>query len=94
MSFDVEIRSLTAQAQGEYSRAKFDLRVGPLIIREARIMEKNGERWIALPAKRTSNGRWYPQVVFADQANRQEIEQLALAEYERVMQQPLDIPTF
>ncbi|MBQ7501838.1 septation protein SpoVG family protein [bacterium] len=88
MQYDIEIRQITIPADTEgYTKANVMLRIGPLMIKGAKIFEKDKERWLSMPARRMKNGSWIDIVYFTDREDRKEIEELVLRQYDLMAQQ-------
>lgn len=88
MQYDIEIRQIAISAESEgYTKASVMLRIGPLMIKGAKIFEKDKERWLSMPARKMKNGNWIDIVYFTDRQDRKEIEELVLKQYELMAQQ-------
>ncbi len=88
MQYDVEIRKITIFSGEGYGRASANFRLGPLVVRGAKVFEKDGRRWLSMPGRKGSNGDWIDTVFLEDRELRDHIEKLVLREYERHMNTP------
>lgn len=80
---DIEIRQIVKFSGEGYGKASVTFRVGPLVIHGARLMEKNGRRWLAYPSRPSGDGKWFHVVVSESPELTKEIERLAMEAYDR-----------
>lgn len=90
-NFDVEIRQVVPFTGEGCTKATVMFRVGPLMIRCAKIFEKDGQRWLSMPARRVKNGRWFEVAAFASKQAKTDIQNAVLAQYEIIEQQTSDL---
>lgn len=88
MSSEIEIRSITKVATEGFLKALVTLRIGPMIVRGARIMEKEGRRWLSMPSRKTRQGNWLHLAFIPDPALQEQVEKVALAKYQAVDGEP------
>lgn len=89
MNYDVEVRRITLFSRGEgFGRAAVTFRVGPVLVRGAKVFEKEGKRWLAMPGRKDNRGDWIDSVSIEDRDARGSLERLVLQEYERVLNTP------
>ena len=48
---------------------------GKLIITDCKIMDGANGKWVALPAKKANDGKWYPIVKFATEKDKTEFDE-------------------
>ena len=82
MSNDIEIRQIVKFSGEGYSKAAVTFRVGPLVIHGARLMEKEGTRWLSMPSRKLSNGNWLDFIELSSKELKNTLEKLALEAYE------------
>ncbi|MBQ7567956.1 hypothetical protein IJT17_04045 [bacterium] len=82
MSEDYEIRQIIKFSGDGPGKASVSLRVGPLVIHGARIMDKDGHRWLAWPSRPSSDGKWFHLISCESKELMQELEQAALEAYD------------
>ncbi len=85
MKFDTEIRQIIPIRTDNCTRASVMFRLGPLMIRGAKIFEKNGDRWLSMPTKRTKNGRWIEIIHFTDKQDKLDLQDVILTQYDIIM---------
>lgn len=92
MQTDVEIQKITPFPSSDgHGRASVTLRCGPMIVR-AKILEKDGRRWLAMPARKESNGeRWFDHAFFSDRMLHKAVEEEVLRRYERAVHLPQEV---
>ncbi len=83
--FDFEIRHIIPYAGEGYTKATVMFRLGPLMVRGAKIFEKDGSRWLSMPSRRTKNGRWLDIVQFVDKQNKLDLQDLVFAKYDLML---------
>ena len=80
---DVEIRQIVNFTGTGAGKASVTFRVGPVLVRGARIMEKeDGTRWLSMPSRKMANGNWFNLVSFSSRDDKQQLEDLALRAYD------------
>ena len=82
MQEDIEIRQIVKFSGDGCGKASVTLRVGPIVIHGARIMEKNGRRWLAYPSRPGGDGKWFHVVGCESQELTRELERLAFEAYD------------
>ena len=85
MKFDVEIRQILPIRADNCTRASVMFRLGPLMIRGAKIFEKNGDHWLSMPSKRIKSGRWMEVIHFTDKQDKLDLQDAVLAQYDIIM---------
>ena len=85
MKFDIEIRQIIPLRTDNCTGASVMFRLGPLMIRGAKIFEKNGDRWLSMPAKRTKHGRWLEVIHFTDKQDKLDLQDVILTQYDLIM---------
>ena len=89
MQYDVEVRRITLFSGGDgFGRAAVTFRFGPMLVRGAKVFEKEGKRWLAMPGRKDSRGDWVDSVSIEDRDARGCLEKMVLREYERVLNTP------
>ena len=63
---DVEIRRVTLFSGDGFGRAGVTFRMGPVLVRGAKIFEKEGNRWLSMPGRKNGNGEWIDTVFIED----------------------------
>ena len=84
---DVEIRNIVKIAAEGCCKATITFRVGPIIVRGSRLMEKDGQRWLALPSRKMKNGNWANVVTISSLEDKKQLEKLACQAYERSLEE-------
>ncbi len=79
---DIEIRQIVKFTGEGCGKASVSLRVGPLVIHGARIMEKDGQRWLSMPSRKLPNGTWLDLVYLQSPELKAEAERLALQAFD------------
>lgn len=88
MTSDVEILRIHPFQPGEgHGRASVTLRCGPVIV-YGKILEKEGRRWLSLPARKDSNDKWHDLVQFQNRTDHQEVESAVVRAYDRLVGLP------
>jgi DNA-binding cell septation regulator SpoVG len=85
---DVEIRRVTLFSGDGFGRAGVTFRMGPVLVRGAKIFEKEGNRWLSMPGRKNGNGEWIDTVFIEDREARDRLEHMVLREYDRQMNAP------
>ncbi len=75
---DAEIRQVVKFNGPGCSKAAVTFRVGPIIVRGARLMEKDGKCWLAMPSRKMSNGNWLNLVSFCTADIKEKLMQMVL----------------
>jgi len=88
MQYDVEVRKVTIFSGEGFGRAAANIRLGPVLVRGAKVFEKDGRRWLSMPGRKGSNGEWIDTVYLEDRDLRDHVEKQVLREYERQMNTP------
>ena len=88
MQHEVEIRKVTLFSGDGFGRASVSFRLGPVVVRGAKVFEKEGNRWLSMPGRKGGKGDWVDWVYIEDRETRDHLERLVLHEYERVMTAP------
>lgn len=83
MQEDIEIRQIVKFSGEGYGKASVTFRVGPIVVHGARIMEKNGKRWLSYPSRPGGEGKWFHVVACESQELTRELERLAFEAYDR-----------
>ncbi|MGM9991630.1 MAG: hypothetical protein ACI376_02100 [Candidatus Bruticola sp.] len=87
MKFDTEIRQIIPLCSDTCAKATVMFRLGPLMVKGAKIFEKNNSRWLSMPAKRTKNGRWLEALQFTDKQDKLDLQDAVLAQYDLILAQ-------
>lgn len=82
MNEDIEIRQIVKFSGDGYGKASVTFRIGSLIVHGARVMEKEGKRWLAMPARSGPSGKWFPSIVIESDEVRWELERQALEAFD------------
>ena len=90
MKYDIEVRQIIPYAGEGYAKASLMLRIGPLMVRGAKIFEKENNRWLSMPSRRTKTGRWIEIVHFEDKQEKADIENAVLSQYDLFVNQHKD----
>lgn len=88
MSEDIEIRRLSLFSGDGFGRAGVTFRMGPILVRGAKVFEKDGNRWLSMPGRKNGNGEWIDTVFIEDREARARVERMVLREYDRQMNAP------
>ncbi|MGM9999249.1 MAG: septation protein SpoVG family protein [Candidatus Bruticola sp.] len=77
---DFTVRNITKYESG-FALAGVVFQLGPVIIRGAKIFEKNGQRWLGMPGRISDNGDWGDFVYFLDQDLKSLVERAVIEKY-------------
>lgn len=93
MQYHVEIqRVIPFSSDNGGALAAVQFLCGPLIV-HGKLWEKEGRRWLQLPARKDKNENWHDQVTFVDRSLQREVERLASMEYDRMANLPEEMTT-
>ncbi len=84
MSYDVEIRQAASFPSEKCSQTVITFRMGPVVIRGAKVFEKDGHRWLSMPARKTSSGAWIDTVYIPDKDEKAEIEKAVFEALDKI----------
>ncbi|MBQ7529620.1 septation protein SpoVG family protein [bacterium] len=84
-NYDVEVCQLVPFYGEGYTKATLSLRLGPVIVRGAKIFEKEDKRWLSMPARKIRNGNWLDIVTFSDRQEKNKIENIVLEQYDNIL---------
>lgn len=85
---NVEILKLTLFSGDGYGRAAVTFRLGSVVVRGAKVFEKEGKRWLSMPGRRNSKNEWIDFVELEDRESRGALERMVLQEYDRHVNLP------
>ncbi|MBQ7529619.1 septation protein SpoVG family protein [bacterium] len=80
---DFEIRKITFYNDG-YALANVNFRLGPIVIRGAKVFSKGKKRWLSMPGRMDDSGQWNDLVYFPDDNIRKKIEIAVLQEIDKL----------
>ena len=78
---EIEIRQVNIFSGDYGAKASITFSIGPLVVRGARIMSKEGKLWLAMPSKQMANGNWIHMVSITSQEEKLHLEEAALNAY-------------
>lgn len=90
-NYEVEIRQIVPFQSEGCARANIIFRIGPLMVRGAKIFEKGEERWLSMPARRTKNGRWMDVIQFVSPQDKERLQRAVLDQYDQVLKNRLNL---
>ncbi|MBQ7567955.1 septation protein SpoVG family protein [bacterium] len=94
---DLEIRQIVKFTGEGSALASVTFRIGSIVVRNAKLMETEGRRWLAMPARKMGNGNWFSLVSFGSYADKKQLEELVSHAYDTAVQNDLApelIPAF
>lgn len=83
--YEIEIRQIIPFNEEGCTKAAVTFRIGPMVVRGAKIFEKADQRWLAMPGRKTVNGSWVDTVYFPNKNDKQELEKLVLSQYDHLL---------
>lgn len=80
---DFEIKNVTFYSSG-YALASVNFRLGPIVVRGAKVFKKGSKRWLSMPGRMDDSGQWNDLVYFIDIGIKDQIERAVLQEIDRL----------
>lgn len=79
---DIEIRQVIKFTGAGPALASITFRIGSIIVRNARLMETEGRRWLAMPSKKMGSGNWFNLVSLSSFEVKKQLEELCSRAYD------------
>ena len=73
---DIEIRQVIRFTGAGPALTSITFRIGSIIVRNARLMETEGRRWLAMPSKKMGSGNWFNLVSLSSFEVKKQLEVL------------------
>ncbi|GEM_PF-2993963 len=79
---DFAIKSITKYDSG-FALAGVVFQFGPVVVRGAKIFEKNGQRWLGMPGRISDSGEWGDFAYFLDKEMKILVEKAIIDKYQK-----------
>ncbi|MCR4784882.1 MAG: SpoVG family protein [bacterium] len=81
---DFTIKSITKYESG-FALAGVNFQLGPVIVRGAKVFEKDGRYWLGMPGRMSETGEWGDLVYFLDRDIKDAVERAVIEAYQASM---------